>query len=228
MKNFKLFWKKGFSLFLCLILVAGMAGCSKDKDSEEADDKVTGTATWEEGELTSEHTGGVKDASVILDKVEGMPENFIKAMDVSSIISLEQAGVTYHNEDGNEEDLLKILADAGYNYVRIRVWNNPYNSKGNGYGGGNCDLEKAKEIGKRATDNGLRVIIDFHYSDFWCDPDKQQVPKAWSEYNYEGKKAAMADYTEDSLNELIDAGVDVGMVQIGNETNGVFCGETNW
>ena len=75
--------------------------------------------------------------------------------------------------------VFKTFSEAGANYVRVRVWNDPYDSDKNGYGGGNNDLEKAIEIGKRATENNMKVLIDFHYSDFWADPAKQKAQKAW-------------------------------------------------
>ena len=62
--------------------------------------------------------------------------------------------------------------------MRLRVWNDPFDAEGNGYGGGNCDVEAATTMGKWATAAGLKVLIDFHYSDFWADPGKQQAPKA--------------------------------------------------
>ena len=114
------------------------------------------------------------------------------------------------------------------NYIRIRVWNNPYDANGNGYGGGNNDLDKAVRMGQWATRAGMKVLIDFHYSDFWADPAKQQAPKAWSNYTIDQKEAAVEEFTRSSLVTLIDAGVDVGMVQVGNETNGHICGESDW
>lgn len=94
--------------------------------------------------------------------------------------------------------------------------------------GGNCDLDSAIEMGKRATKAGMKVLIDFHYSDFWADPGKQQAPKAWKDYTIEEKEEALYEYTYDSLKKLINAGVNVGMVQVGNETNNGIAGETNW
>ena len=114
------------------------------------------------------------------------------------------------------------------NYIRIRVWNNPYDAEGNGYGGGNNDLEKAKKIGKWATDAGMKVLIDFHYSDFWADPAKQKAPKAWADYTIDEKVTAVSEFTTNSLTELKAAGVDVEMIQVGNETNNGVCGENTW
>ncbi|MBR6810804.1 MAG: glycosyl hydrolase 53 family protein, partial [Clostridia bacterium] len=122
----------------------------------------------------------------------------------------------------------KILADNGVNYIRVRIWNDPYDKDGNGYGGGNCDIDKAVLIGKRATKYGMKLLVNFHYSDFWADPGKQFVPKAWKGMEIEEKTEAVYQYTKECLQKLKDAGVDVGMVQVGNETNQYLCGEKIW
>ncbi|MCV9886160.1 glycosyl hydrolase 53 family protein [Metabacillus halosaccharovorans] len=168
------------------------------------------------------------EADIFVEKVDGLSDDFIKGVDISSIISLEESGVTFKNEAGEQQDIFQTMNEAGVNYVRVRIWNDPYDSEGRGYGGGNNDLEKAIEIGKRATANGMKLLVDFHYSDFWADPAKQQAPKAWQNLSFEEKKNAVYSYTKDSLQALLDAGVDVGMVQVGNETTGGFVGETDW
>lgn len=172
----------------------------------------------------------IEEADIIVSKID-LKENFIKGVDISSYIAEKDSGVTYYDYDGNKVNdagFFKLLADSGVNWVRIRVWNDPYDASGHGYGGGNNDIEKAKKIGKLATDAGLRVLIDFHYSDFWADPAAQDAPKAWSSHDLDTKKTAVYNFTLDSLNALHTAGVDVGMVQIGNETNNGICGETTW
>ena len=161
-------------------------------------------------------------------KVENLPEDFIFGMDISSVLAEEASGVNYYDFDGNETDLFRFLADCGINYIRVRVWNNPYDDAGNGFGGGNCDINTAVEIGKRATACGMKLLVDFHYSDFWADPGKQMVPRAWKGMDSEQKEEALYEYTLDCMNRLKEAGVDVGMVQVGNETNGVLCGEKVW
>ena len=114
-----------------------------------------------------------------MEKIDNLPEDFIKGMDISSVLAEEASGVKYYNEEGEEEDLFKILADSGVNYIRVRGWNHPFDADGNGYGGGNCDVETAKEIGKRAAKYGMKLNVDFHYSDFWTDPKTQKCPGAW-------------------------------------------------
>lgn len=151
----------------------------------------------------------------------------IRGVDVSSIIAIEEAGVKFYNEYGNRQDIFKTLADNGVNYIRVRVWNSPCDNNGNSYGGGNNDVYTAAEIGKRAAQYGLKLLVDLQYSDFWADPGKQTVPKAWNGYSHEQKKQAIYDYTKESLRIISGAGGDIGMVQVGNETNCFFCGETD-
>lgn len=173
----------------------------------------------------------VVKAGINVEKVNGLTSDFIGGVDISSYRALKDSGVKYYDFEGNELDdagFFKLLKDSGINYVRIRVWNNPYDASGNGYGGGNNDLLKAVDMGKLATDAGMRVLIDFHYSDFWADPAKQKAPKAWADMTIAEKTAAVKDYTMNSLNTLLDAGVDVGMVQVGNETNNGIAGESEW
>lgn len=158
--------------------------------------------------------------------VSNMTSDFAKGVDISEVIALENSGASYYYLDGTSGDIFDILKGAGVNYVRIRIWNNPYDSSSpyKGYGAGNCDLWNAKVLGKRATDAGMKVFIDFHYSDFWADPAKQFAPKEWAGYSLAYKKDAVYNFTYNSLCELLDYGVNVGMVQIGNETNSTMAG----
>ena len=169
-----------------------------------------------------------ENSSLYVKKVENLPEDFILGMDVSSLLAEEASGVIYYNESGEAQDLLLTLAEAGITHIRVRVWNDPYDANGNGYGGGNNDIDAAVAIGKRATACGMKLIVDFHYSDFWADPGKQMAPKAWVGMTLEEKCDALRSYTRDSLKKLTGAGVLVGMVQLGNETNGKLCGESSW
>ena len=162
-------------------------------------------------------------------KVENLPEDFIFGMDVSSVLAEEKSGVRYYDFEGREMDLFRMLADQGINYIRVRVWNDPFDAEGRGFGGGNCDIEAAVEIGKRATACGMKLLVDFHYSDFWADPSKQMVPRAWQDLaDIHEKQEAAYRYTLSCMRKLKDAQVDVGMVQVGNETNGMLAGEKDW
>ncbi|MCR5625681.1 MAG: glycosyl hydrolase 53 family protein [Lachnospiraceae bacterium] len=164
---------------------------------------------------------------VTVERVKDISSDFIKGVDVSSYISIIESGAKYKDFDGNELDgigFFKFLKSTGVNYVRLRMWNNPYDSNGNGYGGGNNDYEKTLKMGKLATQAGLRVLVDLHYSDFWADPAKQVAPKAWKGYTQAQTETAVYNFTYDTIKKLVDAGVDVGMVQVGNETNNGVAG----
>lgn len=175
----------------------------------------------------------VKSDTLYVKKVEGLPDDFVMGMDASAVISLEKSGVKYYDFDGKETDVFKILADNGINTIRVRVWNNPFDSNGNGFGGGNCDINVAEEIGKRATKYGMGLMVDFHYSDFWADPAKQRAPREWANMKMsmdenDQKPNALYEYTKACLKQLADAKVKVTMVQVGNETNGKMAGEDVW
>ena len=154
--------------------------------------------------------------------------DFIRGMDVSSVISLEQSGVKYYDENGAEKDLFRILSENGVNYIRVRVWNRPYDAEGKGFGGGNSDVEKAAEIGRRAARYGMKLLVDFHYSDFWADPGKQKAPAEWSGLSVAQKAQKVYDFTLGALTAIKNAGADIGMVQVGNETTNGVCGVYDW
>lgn len=169
-----------------------------------------------------------RPAEIFVKQVEGLDDSFWLGVDVSSVLAEEESGVVYYNEDGEQQDIFHTLKENGVNAVRIRVWNDPWDENGNSYGGGHNDLNTAITIGQRATDYGMSVLIDFHYSDFWADPNKQMAPQAWSGMDVDEKCKALAAYTKNSLNALLDAGVNVTAVQVGNETTTGMSGEKNW
>jgi arabinogalactan endo-1,4-beta-galactosidase len=171
---------------------------------------------------------GPQAADIFVMPVEGLKEDFIFGADISSLPSLEKSGVTYKDEAGNTAELTSLLSQSGFNYVRVRVWNDPFDGQGRGYGGGNCNVDNAVELGRRATANGMKLLVDFHYSDFWADPKKQQAPKTWVGMDIETKAKALHDFSYDALKRMKDANIDIGMVQIGNETDTMLCGENNW
>lgn len=162
--------------------------------------------------------------NVYVEPIENLREDFIRGVDISSILAEEESGVVYYNEDGEKQDIFEILAQNGVNYIRVRVWNDPYDENGNSYGGGGNDTAKAAEIGRRAAKYGMKLCVDYHYSDFWADPAKQMCPKAWEGMEIEAKSEALRQFTEESLTQIIDAGANVGMVQIGNEINNGIAG----
>ena len=214
---------------LCSTTLVGCGNSSEEAVAEteattEAQ-KVTETTQEETTQETEEATSVADVTDIYVEPVEGISDDFIRGMDASAVLALENSGVKYYNFDGEEQDVFQTLSEAGVNYIRLRVWNDPYDEKGNGYGGGNNDLPTAIELGKRATKYGMKVCIDFHYSDFWADPKRQHAPKAWEGMDIDEKCDALYDYTKDSLTQLLDEGVDVEMVQVGNEINNGMAGE---
>lgn len=174
----------------------------------------------------------VTDAAVNVKKTDKeLSSDFIMGMDISSMISELDSGVVYRDYEGNKletlDDICKFLADQGINHLRIRVWNNPYDTNGNGYGGGNNDVAKAKQFADACRKVGIKMLVDFHCSDLWTDPGKQYVPKAWKGYSVEQKAEALTAFLEDSLNTIDPTGDVVDMVQVGNETTSGFIGETD-
>ena len=188
----------------------------------ETEQEVTRT-TEEPAEAEAEEEW----SDVFVEPVAGISDDFIRGMDASAVLSVEKSGAKYYGYGGKEQDVFETLAESGVNYIRLRVWNDPYDENGNGYGGGDNDVATAIELGKRATQYGMKVNIDFHYSDFWADPKRQHAPKAWEGMSADEKADALYDFTKESLTQILDAGVDVGMVQVGNEINNGMSGETD-
>lgn len=175
---------------------------------------------WEYGGDT-----GLKDQKVTIKKVKEMSESSIRGIDISSYLALKKAGVKYYDYEGNETPLLKVLHDNGINYIRIRIWNDPFNADGETYGGGGNDVSTGVEIAKEAAQYDMKVLLDFHYSDFWAEPAVQLVPKAWKKdvNNTEKMCSDVYDFTKESIQKFKDAGANIGMVQVGNEiTNGLL------
>ena len=148
--------------------------------------------------------------------------DFIKGMDVSTLIEQEQCGAKYYNH-GKEGDLLTILKEYDVNSVRLRLWNDPYGNNGEPYGAGTNDLEKTIQMAKRAKALGMSFLLDIHYSDFWADPGKQIPPKAWRGMSETQLEKAVYDFTLDTMKRLGEEGVAPDLVQVGNElTNGLL------
>ena len=219
-------------LALCLsvgLVMGGLSGCGAQgyEVTDTVEEFTTAAAADTTDATTFSLPEGPEESSVYVKPVDGISDHFYRGMDTSAVLALENSGVKYYNFDGEEQDVFMTLAQAGVNYIRLRVWNDPYDENGNGYGGGNNDVATAIALGQRATQYGMKVCIDFHYSDFWADPKKQFVPKAWEGMDIEEKSDALYHFTLESLTQILDAGVDVGMVQIGNEINNGMSGETD-
>lgn len=156
--------------------------------------------------------------SVVVGTKQVEAKELIRGADISILADMEKSGAGYY-ENGVKKDALQILKNNGVNYVRLRLWQDPYEDQGNSYGAGTNDLKTTIALAKRAKNQGLKVLLDFHYSDFWVDPGKQNLPKAWENYSFEQLDAALYGYTKSVLTEMKNNGVYPDMVQIGNELN---------
>lgn len=136
---------------------------------------------------------------------------FAKGADVSWLTELESNGTLFYDANGKSQECMALLRDLGMNSIRLRVWVNP--------DGGWCGKDDVVAKAWRAQKLGMRLMIDFHYSDTWADPGKQYVPAAWKDYTFEQMKQAVADHTRDVLTALKERNIDVEWVQVGNETS---------
>lgn len=146
----------------------------------------------------------------------------ILGIDVSTYLEELEHGAKYL--DGNTQiDPLDAFIKNGVDYMRIRVWNDPYSPSGEPYLAGSCDLDNYIRLGALAKRKGYRLLMDFHYSDFWADPGKQIPPKAWANYDVDALTEAVYTFTRTCLQKACDAGVAPEMIQVGNEiTNGML------
>ena len=187
-----------------------------------------------EARSTGLHTGSTdiitvspqKNALITLDKTYALngeaalprPIDKMLGADISFLPELEAKGVVF-SDNGIEKDAIQILKDHGFNYIRLRIFNQPANEKGYSPKKGFCDLEHTKKMAKRVKAAGMKLLLDFHYSDTWADPGKQFKPKAWEGKSFKELKKALYQYTENVIQELKDQGTTPDMVQIGNEIN---------
>jgi arabinogalactan endo-1,4-beta-galactosidase len=166
----------------------------------------------------------------LFDILENAGVNYVRLRVWNSPYPLDSEGNNiYVEEDGTTTHAASEIANTvknelGYNEYYLEDGTQVYMET---YGAGVCDVDTAVVIGKIATAHNMKVLVDFHYSDFWADPKKKSVPKTWETMSLEEKAIALGQFTEDSLNTMLDAGVDVGMVQIGNEINNGMAGEND-
>ena len=135
---------------------------------------------------------------------------FASGADISSVTEFERKGVKFYDKDGVETECTQIMKQLGMNAIRLRVWVDPKD--------GLCNKEDVLEKALRVKAQGLRLMVDFHYSDTWADPGQQAVPKAWADYDINRLREAMRQHTVDILQTLKGNAIDVEWVQVGNET----------
>jgi beta-galactosidase len=138
--------------------------------------------------------------------------------DISFLPQLEDRGMKF-SDNGVQKDPMVIMKDHGFNYIRLRIFNDPARDSGYSPKKGFCDLEHTKQMAKRIKAAGMKFLLDFHYSDYWADPGKQYKPAAWRNLSFDELKKALYDYTRKVIQELKDQGTTPDMVQVGNEIN---------
>lgn len=141
----------------------------------------------------------------------GLPATFAKGADVSWLTQMEASNYKFYNSAGTQQDLLQVLKDKGINSIRLRVWVNPTD--------GWCNKADVLAKALRAKALGMRIMIDFHYSDVWADPAHQTKPVAWAGQNIATLQTSVYNHTYDVLSALKTNGITPEWVQVGNETN---------
>lgn len=143
----------------------------------------------------------------------------MRGFDASMVSQLEEYGSSFYNENGAKEDIFKILKAHGVNWIRLRIWNAPQDSTP-----GQNNYERTLAMAKRIKQNGLKFLLDFHYSDSWADPAKQSLPAEWDNVSsIEELCSKVSEYTKKILTDLKSQGCAPDMVQLGNEINsGMF------
>ena len=141
---------------------------------------------------------------------------FAKGADVGWLSQMEATSYKFYDTDGKQKDCLQLLKDRGINTIRLRVWVNPSNDKASGH----CSPAETVTMAVRAKNLGMRIMIDFHYSDSWADPGKQTKPAAWVNHTFLELQNDVYNHTFEVLNMLKAAGVTPEWVQVGNEIPG--------
>lgn len=160
---------------------------------------------------------GCKNANSDAQAPVEVPESsFVKGADISWLPQMEATGYKFYNDTGEEQDCFQILKDHGINTIRLRTWVNPSDNKASGH----CSKAETVAMAVRAKKWGMRVMIDFHYSDSWADPGKQKKPAAWEGHDFAKLLTDVYDYTFDVMSDLKSADVLPDWVQVGNEIAG--------
>ena len=147
---------------------------------------------------------------------------YVKGMDLSTLLELERLGAKYY-DGGKERDILDIMKDYDVDTIRLRIWNDPWGENHESYGAGENDVPTTLKIAKRVSEKGFGVLMNFHYSDFWDDPGKQIKPKAWEGMTVTELEQAVYDFTFETMELFKKEGVNITMVQVGNElSNGLL------
>ena len=141
----------------------------------------------------------------------------ILGIDVSTFLEQQRIAHSKYKKNGQEIDPFLIFKQNGVTHIRTRIWNDPYGENKEPYLAGTCDIDNFIALAKYLRPYGFKHIVDFHYSDFWADPAKQFLPKAWEKLTFYELVDAVYDFTFESLTKIKEEGIEVDMVQVGNE-----------
>ena len=142
----------------------------------------------------------------------------IVGADISFLPQTEARGMKF-TDNGVQGDPIELMKAHGFNYIRLRIFVNPENPKGYSPKQGFCDLAHTEAMAKRIKAAGMKFLLDFHYSDYWADPQQQNKPAAWVGEDFTALKKSLYDYTVNVMQQLKDQGTTPDMVQVGNEIN---------
>ena len=157
-------------------------------------------------------------SSTKVGEISKMGKDFMHGVDISSYKSLLNNGTKFFNAEGKEQSLFYILKDAGVNWIRLKIWVDPYTSSGVSYGGGDSDINNTLWMAKETKAAGLKLLLDFHYSDYWTHPNMQILPKSWADCKNSTELADKIEkYTKDTLTVFKNSAALPDMVQLGNE-----------
>ncbi len=137
--------------------------------------------------------------------------SFAKGADVSWVTQMESSSYKFYDSNGNQMDLFALLKSIGFNSIRLRAWVNPSD--------GWCNTSDLVAKAVRAKNAGMKILIDFHYSDVWADPGHQAKPAAWASFDFPTLQTSLYNYTVSVMNTLKTNGVTPDWVQVGNETD---------
>jgi len=137
--------------------------------------------------------------------------SFAKGADVSWVTQMESSGYKFYNAAGTQQDLFVLMKSLGFNSIRLRAWVNPTD--------GWCNTADLVAKAVRAKSAGMKILIDFHYSDTWADPGHQAKPAAWTALDFPTLVTTLGTYTTSVMNTLKSNGITPDWVQVGNETN---------
>lgn len=203
--------KKTFLYLSLFVAACGFAACGGGDDPEEIIDP-TPTPTPD------------PDPSDTTDPERESTTAFVRGADISWYTEMAAAGRKFYNASGEERTCPALMKEIGMNAVRLRVWVNPQN-KGCGY----CDAADVAQKAAAAYKAGLNVMIDFHLSDWWADPSRQDMPADWANLSHEELKTKVAAHVTAVLEAVKTAGAEVTWVQVGNETrNGMMHPDGQW